>query len=277
MATGNGYRTTGGRTGPPFVHAWSKPPVSGPGHAARVDLVRSGLAIRALRRRRGWTQLQLGRRAGCSRSEISRIERGTITSLERLQRVLAALGARLSVKVLWQGEELDRLLDRDHATLVEAVVHLLSASSWVVIPEVTFQVRGERGSIDVLAWQPAARVLLVIEVKSVVPDVQATLAGVDRKGRIAPVLARERGWDLAAVARILVLPDDRTARRRLARFAATFDRAFPARTREIRRWLRVPTGALAGVLFLSDSQPRQPRHRIRRPTTPATHDAAARS
>lgn len=235
-----------------------------------MDFVRIGLAIRALRRRRGWTQTELGARARSSRAEISRIERGRAARLDRLERVLAVFGARLSVKVLWQGEELDRLLDRDHATLVEALVALMSAAGWILIPEATFQVRGERGSIDILAWHPLARILLVIEVKSVVPDVQATLAGVDRKARIAPVLARERGWDVNGVARILVLPDDRTARRRLDQFAATFDRAFPARTREIRRWLRGPAAPLSGVLFLANSQASRARQRVRHPPTRAT-------
>src|SRR5689334_15861025 len=139
-----------------------------------VDVVRVGLAIRALRRRRGWTQTELGMYARCSKSEISRIERGQDTDLARIERVLGALGARLSIKVLFQGEELDRTLDRDHATLVNAMVELLSGHGWLPIPEATFQVYGERGSIDILAWHPITRILLVIEVKSVVPDVQAT-------------------------------------------------------------------------------------------------------
>lgn len=227
-----------------------------------MDLVRIGLAIRALRRRRGWTQAELGRRAGCSRSEISRIERGQARNLDRLERVLAVFGARLSVKVLWQGEELDRILDRGHAVLVDSKMELLGRSGWVSIPEATFNVYGERGSIDILAWHPIARILLVIEVKSVVPDIQATLAGVDRKVRVARVLARERGWNPTGVGRILVLPDDRTARRRIDAFATTIRRAFPARTSEVRRWLQKPAGELSGVLFLTDSQQPRARHRV---------------
>ena len=244
-----------------------------------MDLVRIGLAVRALRRRRGWTQVELGRRARCSGSLVSRIERGIAVRVrvDQLERVVAALGARLMGRVLWQGEELDRVLDRDHARIVEAVAALLTVSGWIVIPEATFHIAGERGSIDLLAWHPIARIVLVIEVKSVVPDVQATLAGVDRKSRAAPHLARERGWDPAAVARILVLPDDRTARRRIDAFATTFERALPARTREIRRWLRRPAGALSGVLFLSDLPPGQARQRVRKPARRATHEVRQRS
>jgi transcriptional regulator with XRE-family HTH domain len=229
------------------------------------------MSIRALRRRRHWTQAELGGRCQCSPSQISRVERGAVANvrLRRLERILEALGARLSVRVLWQGEELDRLLDHDHAGMVEAVLRRLGAAGWVAVPEVTFQVAGERGSIDILAWHPIARALLVIEIKSVVPDVQATLAGVHRKARLGPAIAHQRGWDQVLSGRLLVLPDDRTTCRRVEQHAATFDRALPARTAEIKRWLRHPSGQLAGILFLSDVRPAQARHRIRSVTAEA--------
>lgn len=236
-----------------------------------MDPTRIGLSIRALRRRRGWTQAELARRAGCSTSQISRIERGALrnASIDLIERILAALGARLSIRVLWQGEELDRLLDRDHAVIIEAMLGLLGRSGWIAVPESTFQVRGERGSIDILAWHRGGRIVLVIEVKSVVPDVQATLSGVDRKTRLAPLLARERGWDPVAVATILALPDDRTARRRVDRFTTTFRRALPMRTTALKRWLAAPDGPAAGILFLSDLPRVQGRQRVRGPVAGA--------
>jgi HTH-type transcriptional regulator/antitoxin HipB len=241
-----------------------------------MDPVRFGLAIRALRHRRGWTQQELARRARMSRSAVSRVERGQGDSLSvrTLVHLCAALAARVSVRVLWQGEELDRLLDGDHARLVEWVVERLSAAGWVVVPEATFHVGGERESIDVLAWHPATGHLLVVEVKSVVPDIQATLSGVDRKARVAPVVARGRGWTVRSVSRILVLPDDRTARRRVDQFAATFARAFPERTVTIRRWIDAPDRAVAGVMFVSGATQAGTRHRVRTASRPATLDPA---
>ena len=242
-----------------------------------MDWVRLGLAIRALRRRRAWTQADLGRRVGLSVSVISRIERGSLgrTTLRRLQSVLEALDARLSVKVLWQGEELDRVLDRDHATMVDAVLRLLASHAWTAIPEVTFSVRGERGSIDILAWHAPTRTLLAIEIKTVVPDVQAMAVGIDRKARLAPEVAREKGWAPLAVARLLVLPNDRTARRRVTAFGVTFDRLLPARTAAVKRWLAAPRGELAGIWFLSDLPLTQARHRIRSRATRPTHNPKA--
>jgi transcriptional regulator with XRE-family HTH domain len=229
-----------------------------------VDAVRFGLSLRALRRRRGWTQRELGARAGVSSQAISRIERSGAEhlSVRLLQRVATALGARIDMRVLWQGENLDRLLDHDHAHLVERALRWLAEAGWEAAPEVTFQIGSERGSIDVLARHPRTETLLVIEVKSVVPDVQATLAGVDRKARLAPRIALDRGWKARTVARVLILPDDRTARRRVAAFATTFDQAFPARTAEIRRWAIKPTGQISGIAFVSDPTHAGARHRV---------------
>jgi transcriptional regulator with XRE-family HTH domain len=229
-----------------------------------MDSVRIGLQIRALRRQRRWTQVELGRRSGLSGAEISRIERGLADRLAiwKLERILLDLGARLHVRVLWRGEELDRLLDRDHARIVEQVLDLLAHDGWLAIPEVSFHVAGERGSIDILGWHATTRSLLVVEVKSVVPDIQATIGGLDRKARLGPLIARDRGWAPRFVARVLVLPDDRTSRRRIDAFRSTFDRALPARTTIVKRWLASPDGTLAGILFLSNLPHVQARHRI---------------
>src|SRR6185437_8595597 len=140
-----------------------------------MDSVRFGLAVRSRRRRRRWTQTDLAIRVGCSRSAIARVERAEADrfTVRFLDRLLATLDARMLVRMLWRGEELDRLLDADHAALVEKVASMLASTGWTVQVEVTFQVRGERGSIDVLALQPATALAVVVEVKSVVPDLQS--------------------------------------------------------------------------------------------------------
>jgi transcriptional regulator with XRE-family HTH domain len=229
-----------------------------------MDAVRLGLALRALRRRRAWTQAQVAHRAGVSRALVARVERGGADriTLRTLERITAALDARTVVRIQWRGEELDRQLDADHARLVEVICRRLVDAGWDVRPETTFAIRGERGSIDVLAFHPVTGSLVVIEVKSVVPDVQGLLAAHDRKVRLAPSIARDLGWAPRHVSRVLVLPDDRTVRRRLARFSTTFDRVMPARTIDVRRWLARPDGPIAGVLFLSIAPAASARHRI---------------
>jgi transcriptional regulator with XRE-family HTH domain len=228
-----------------------------------MDVVRLGLSLRALRLRRRLSQAGLAALVGVSRATIARIERSHAdqVTLRLLVRVAAKLGASVNVRVLWHGEALDRLLDAAHADLTDAVLRLLRDSDWVVATEVSFNVRGDRGVIDIFAFHPETGALLVIEVKSAVPDLQAMLGALGRKVRVAPALARERGWRIATVSRLLVLPDDRTARRRIERHAATFATALPKRTAAVRRWLKMPDGAVAGVVFLSGVHQVNTRHR----------------
>lgn len=231
-----------------------------------MDPVRFGLAIRALRRRRGWTQAQLGERCGVSQSTVSDIEIGLAfhSTAETLARIVAALGARLQLRVLANGEDLDRLLDAGHAEIVEYVAAYLRSRGWEVVPEATFSVYGERGSIDLLAFHPPSGALLVIEVKSTIPDVQATLAGLDRKARLAPLLAKERGWAIRSVSRWLVAPGDSTTRRRIARHQATFAAALPDRTAAMRRWAEAPSRSVAGVVLVPSTGEARRRRRVRR-------------
>lgn len=229
-----------------------------------MDVIRFGLGMRALRMRRGWTQAHLAALAGVSPSVIGRIERGRAdrVAVHTLVRVAARLDARVDIRLLWHGEGLDRLLDARHAGLVDRAIAILDAGAWEVAAEVTFEVRGERGSIDVLAFHRATGSLLVIEVKSVVPDIQSMLAGIDRKSRLAVDSGRARGWQATSVSRLLLLPDDRTARRRIDAHSATFQRSFPARTVEVRRWIRSPAGAISGIVFLTNDHKEVTRHRV---------------
>lgn len=227
--------------------------VSGIRHDRSMDPIRLGRQLRALRIPKGLRQEDVGVAAKLSRPTISRIERGTSqdVAIGVLVRVAAALGATVDVRLRWNGEQLDRLLDEAHARLVEAVVVLLRASGWDVAVEVSFSVWGERGSIDVFAYHRLTGIVLVVEVKSVVPDSQATIHGLDRKTRLAAKLAEERGWSCRGVARLLVVGASDTSRRRVGRLAATYDAAFPVRGVEIRRWIRDPRQPISGLMFLA--------------------------
>jgi transcriptional regulator with XRE-family HTH domain len=220
-----------------------------------MDIGRVGRSIRAIRIRLGWRQQDLADAARVSRSFVSKLERGLVgrSDLERIERICRALGADLDVRVRWRGEGLDRLLDEAHAALVERTVQELRSSEWEVALEVTFNDFGDRGSVDLVGWHPIEAALLIVEVKSVVPDAQGTLMPLDRKTRIGPKIARDRGWAPRTVSRLLVVGDQMVNRRRIARLASTFDVALPVRGHAVRRWLRGPTESLAGLLFLSVS------------------------
>jgi transcriptional regulator with XRE-family HTH domain len=209
--------------------------------------------FRALRIRRQLRQEDVGRGADLSRPVISRIERGLLESITigALVRAAVPLGAVVDIRLRWNGEQLDRLLDEGHARLVEMVVAMLRSAGWDVAVEVSFSIWGERGSIDVLAYHRAGGIAMAIEVKSVVPDSQATIHALDRKARLTPGLAADRGWDCRRVGRMLVVGASATSRRRVARLGATYDAAFPVRGRTLRAWIRNPEGAVSGLLFLA--------------------------
>jgi transcriptional regulator with XRE-family HTH domain len=210
-------------------------------------------ALRALRRRKRLRQRDLASTVDVSQQTISRAERGQLGGLTvaTLEAIASELGASLDIVVRWNGEGLDRLLDEAHAALVDQIV-ATQRLGWEVATEVSFNVFGERGSVDVVAWHSSTQVLLVVEAKSVVPDVQATLTAIDRKQRLGRAIVRDRGWRPTAVARLLVIAEHRTARRRVDQHASTFASAFPARGVELRQWLRRPTSeAVSGLWFLA--------------------------
>ncbi|MFD4181982.1 helix-turn-helix transcriptional regulator [Rhodococcus sp. NPDC058514] len=62
-----------------------------------MSLASVGDAVRNARRKRGWSQTQLGEEAGVSRPTIARIERGDDVSVATLAKVIAAVG--LTVKI----------------------------------------------------------------------------------------------------------------------------------------------------------------------------------
>ena len=201
-------------------------------------------------------QVDVAGRSGVSQTTVSRIERGDLAdcSVSTVQAVAAASGAEWDPAVRWRGGEIDRLLDEDHAALVATTCRLLGSRGWITQTEITFSVYGERGSIDVLAWHAATRTALVVEVKTAIMSVEETLRRHDVKVRLAPrVLAERDGRHPERCARVLVLPDTTTARRRVARHAGVFDRAYPLRGAVARRWLRIPVGAPSALLFLSSS------------------------
>jgi transcriptional regulator with XRE-family HTH domain len=213
-----------------------------------------GRVIRLLRIRKRWRQQDLADRACVSQGLISLLERGRLdrVSLRAIRVVLAELDARAWLDVRWDHGLLDRLLDEGHASLAGAVAARLARWDWVVAPEVSYSVFGERGSIDLLAWQATTRTLLVVEIKTELVSIEATLRKHDEKVRLAPAIAVERfGWRAAAVGGVVVLPPDRTERRRVDRHAAVLMRALPVRGHDLRRWLQRPAGPVAGLWFVT--------------------------
>jgi Holliday junction resolvase-like predicted endonuclease len=114
---------------------------------------------------------------------------------------------------------------------------------------------GERGSIDILAFHPGTGLLLVVEVKTSINDLQETLATFDRKRRLALQIAAERGWKASAVSSWLVVADTHTNRRRVAQNASVLRAALPADGRSIHRWLARPSAAIHALSHVAGRRP----------------------
>jgi transcriptional regulator with XRE-family HTH domain len=216
-----------------------------------------GRVVRAVRRNRGLRQSDVAELARVPQSVVSRLERGYLINLRltNVRRVCEALEIALSFTVAWRGGQLARLMDQDHAAIVEWVVHELTRLGWESLVEYTFSVYGERGSVDVIGWHAATRTLLIVEVKSRVVDQQDLFSSLDRKARLVPgQLARDRGWNPLAIGQILVLLESTFNREVVAGHRASFDSRLPQRARAIRRWLADPAGNLGGVLFARRSR-----------------------
>lgn len=161
------------------------------------------------------------------------------------------LGGDLRLTLRWRGGDLDRLLDEGHAALMGRAAAMLEKAGWSTRPEVTFANYADRGSIDLLAWHRDSSTVLVVEIKTELTSIEETLRTHDMKTRNALKIARERAdWEARTAARMLVLPDSSTARRRAARHEPVLRRAYPLTGVAARAWLQAPSGASGLLIFL---------------------------
>jgi transcriptional regulator with XRE-family HTH domain len=212
----------------------------------------------------GFARVDVADASGIGQSTVSLIERGHLDtlSLRTVRRAYAVVDARFDALITWRGGAIDRLLDERHALLVGRVAAFLRAAGWLVELEVSFAVYGDRGSIDLLAFHAPSGTLLVVEVKSELTSIEETIRRQDVKVRhAAPLAAARFGWDGRRVARLLVVLDGSTSRRRVERHEGALAVAYPDRATAVRQWIRRPSGSLRGLLFMSLSNPGGSRRR----------------
>ncbi len=223
-----------------------------------MDDGRIGASIRLLRYRRGWRQVDLAAHAGLSQSAVSDMERGHLDryTIAAVRGVLRALDARAELDVVWRSRgDLARLLDADHARLVEVWARRHLAAGWEVWPEASYSVYGERGRIDLLCFHPPSGVLEVGEIKTGIWNVNETIGALDAKVRLAPRMAIQRGWKVERTVACLVVLDGRTQRRRLDDHGAQF-RALTVRGAAAQSFVRDPASVEgSGVLALISLPP----------------------
>lgn len=213
-----------------------------------MDEQRLGSVIRSVRIRKRWRQVDLAAAARVTRSDVSEVERGQASRI-RLGRTLAicsALDIRLDFQPRWRGGDLDRLLNGKHSAMAEQMASWFNRlPAWLLRPEVSFSIEGERGVIDFVAWHAVRRALLLIELKTELVDIGELMATADRRRRLASRIGGDLGWVPEVVGMWVALRNESTNVRRVRQHATVLRAAFPADGRAIARWLREPDVPIA--------------------------------
>jgi transcriptional regulator with XRE-family HTH domain len=235
-----------------LIRVWR--PISGVGNHDRVNDTQLGQLFRAVRIHRRLRQADVARLARTSQATLSRIERGLIGTLtvEVIRRVATALEIRLDLIPSWRGGDLERIVSLRHSALHERLADRVGRSPrWVSAAEVSFSIWGERGVIDRLAFHADRRMLAVFELKADLNDPGGLVAQVDRYRRLAPEIARGRGWDADSVSCWAIVADTDTNRRRLKAHMELLKGAFPAGRRDLAELLRDPVNRIDGLTFVA--------------------------
>lgn len=202
-----------------------------------------GRLVRANRRRIGWSQQELARRAMTSQSTVARLEADAheYVDLCVVERVLDSMGATVSMSVdLRHLGDRDRQRDGIHALVNGFSARRHEASKWITASEVPVGLARPRGWIDLLGFRTADRALLIQETKGDLPDFGGLQRSVAFYAREAMGVARELGWDPVKQAVLVVGLDSRTFADRMHDNRDLVARAFPGDLPTMIRWLEDP-------------------------------------
>jgi transcriptional regulator with XRE-family HTH domain len=226
--------------------------------ASQALPIRLGELVLDARRLAGWTQAELARRAATNQSAISRLERGVSRPLDMLivERVLAALGFRASLDI--EGRHLaDRRRQREpvHARMNGFLASNLERRGFRTAQEVQVGEPVPRGWIDLLAFRPADRALIVDETKGDLPDIgafQRSLAFYERNAREA---ANRLDWRPTRVVVLGTMLDSATIAARLAENRELIGRVFPSPVDRLLAWIDDPRAPAPFAWTLASCDP----------------------
>ena len=182
-------------------------------------------------------------------------------------RLLEAMGARLTVGVSAPFLA-DRELQRDpaHAGGTSYVAARLRRDGWLTASEVEVGGDRSRGWIDILAYHPDHRLLLVIEIKTEIRDlgaIERTLGWYEREAWAA---ARRLGWRPRKVVGCLFLLATEMNEARIGDNRAAFSAGFPIRATELRRIMSNEAPPAHGDRAMALIDPRSRRQQWLRPS-----------
>jgi transcriptional regulator with XRE-family HTH domain len=208
----------------------------------------AGENLRHLREDAGLSKSAVAAIAGIDRTYMTEVEDGDPgVSLEVLERVAAALGADMSLRVFPNTGPPIR--DRFQAPMIEAFLRTISPA-WDRHLEVRVH-RPVRGVIDVVLAIAGLGRIVTVEAQSELRRLEQQLRWAAEKSEALPSAAvwpalSRAGIVVAPPARVLLLRSTWTTRRLATEFAATLAAAYPASPSEVLRALTDPTRSWPG-------------------------------
>ena len=202
-----------------------------------------GAYVRDARRLVGWSQRELAGRAATTQSTVSRLEHGLVpfVDLAVVARIVTALGMRAELKIDSRHlRDRERQADAVHAVLNGYGARRLGGWGWETATEVLIGAERPRGWIDLLAFRPADRALLLDETKTDLPDVggfQRSLAFYERE---AWDVARGLGWEPRRLVTMALVLDSAQVADRIAASRDLLRNAFRGDVTTLTDWLRDP-------------------------------------
>lgn len=207
--------------------------------ALRVE----GDKIRAARKRRGWTQRELGRRAEMSQQTISQMERGdgATLSLAAWKRVSIVLDLPLDLRV--GRDALEAPADAGHLAVQELILRLGRVSGYLRTFELRTRSSDPMRSTDVGLVSHEHRRLVRVECVNSFGDIGAAVRSSDRKHDEAEGLAIALGHGRPyTVHSCWVVRNTRRNREIVARYPEIFASRFPGSSRA---WVSALTAGTA--------------------------------
>lgn len=163
--------------------------------------------IDTTRRQLGWSEEELGRRSGVSRSQVSRIVHGHRGHgrIDEAARLLDTMGARIELTIrppVLIGAPSQH--DAAHARVLAYASRHLERAGLTLSREVPIGGDRVRGWIDLMALDGPRRLVVIVEGKGDLSDLGALERQVTWYEREAPWAARRLGWERPRSQMVLV-------------------------------------------------------------------------
>ena len=211
--------------------------------AARHLVAVMGRELRATRKRRGMTQMELGRAVGLSAVRIGELERGDGAGapLEAWMSIGIVLGR--PVQFEFGSDRLGETADAGHLAIQELVLRLGLAAGFRARFELPVNSATSRSAVDVGLRDDRRRLLVLVEAVNTVGDLGSAVRTSQHKAArvedVAVAIGQDRPY---AVRSCWVVRATQRNRALLARYPEVFRSAFPASSDQWVRALTIGSG-----------------------------------